>query len=142
MSGTAFRKALLTACLAAAVLFFPASQVLAQTATAVSARNRPSNLTIRKHFFEQEQARIKRELRVIMRCIDFAKRHMRDVQGNVNQIAKTNLINCGRRLRFIQERANSLARKGQKLEFDVQMMLLMLAQQYKQQGLANNLSGQ
>lgn len=54
--------------------------------------------TITQNFLSMERAALQREFRVVNRCITNARENLKDIQGNVNRIAQTDLVNCSRRL--------------------------------------------
>ncbi len=105
------------------------SMAEAQGAAAASFADTPSSLRIERHFLEQRQARLERELRVVTRCINFASQHLLDTQGNVNQLARTDLVNCNRRLQLLQRQVAILTRLGQRLEFNLRAEILARLQQ-------------
>ncbi|MCA1961794.1 MAG: hypothetical protein LDL33_13495 [Desulfomonile sp.] len=64
-----------------------------------SAANLPAGTgQILGNFLTIERAAIQRELRVVTRCIRMARENLRDIQGNINRVAQTDLLNCNRRL--------------------------------------------
>jgi hypothetical protein len=113
------------------IVAFPVAAPAQSLALAMS-KGSPSPLKIEQHFLEQKQARLEREIRVVVRCIDFSRQHLIDIQGNVNQIARNDLTNCARRLRFLQWRVTRLARAGQRLQFSFRAEALARLQRIAQ----------
>jgi hypothetical protein len=94
-------------CLLFICLFFPGTGICQS-----SSSSQPSGLAIRQKILALRQARLERELNVVSRCLKQAQLQLRDINGNINRVASTDLINCGRQLRQVQRKLASLGREA------------------------------
>lgn len=131
------------------LLVMIAPDVTAQTSTAaatpVSASSgRPSTLEIRQNILARERAAILRGITEVRRCLNDATRAqtLRDPQGNINQVPKIDIVNCGRRLSVLQERLRSLSRRSAALTQDAQAQALALRRKLQAAETKARLSGQ
>lgn len=105
------------------------AQTTSAAATPVTASSgRPSTLQIRQNILARERAAIQRGIDEVQRCINDATRAqtLRDPQGNINQVPKNDIVNCGRRLRVLQDQLRSLSRRSAALTQDAQAQALAL----------------
>lgn len=78
-----------------------------QSAGDAATSQTPGTATIFQNFLTIESAALQRELRVVYRCINQAQQNLRDIQGNINMVAQTDLLNCRRRLQqLLRDEAN------------------------------------
>jgi len=78
----------------------------------------PSPVTIKVDFLKQRQAIIERELRQVMRCIANAQINLRDVEGNINRVKSTDLLNCTRRLTQLRGQLAQLGQQASALQVE------------------------
>ncbi|GEM_PF-2207361 len=97
----------------------------------------PSTITIHQNALAREQAAMGRELRVASRCIQNARRNLRDTKGNIDRVAQTDLLSCGRRAKQLQRKLKSLARKAEALSMSATAKVAYLR---RQQALADLMS--
>jgi hypothetical protein len=105
------------------------AQTSSATATPVNtSTGRPSTLQIRQNIVARERAAIQRGITEVQRCLNDATRAqtLRDPQGNINQVPKIDIVNCGRRLAILQDRIRSLSRRSAALTQDAQAQALAL----------------
>lgn len=113
------------------VLIVPAAWAQTNSASATPAgtsTGRPSTLQIRQNVFARERSAIQRGITEVQRCVNDATRAqtLRDPQGNINQVPKVDIVNCGRRLSILQDRLRSLSRRSAALTQDAQAQALAL----------------
>jgi hypothetical protein len=77
--------------------------------------SQPSTLAIQQKILALKQAGLQRELNRISRCLKQAQLQLRDVRGNINRVARTDLLNCGRDLRRVQRKLANLGREADTL---------------------------
>lgn len=121
------------------------SQTGSAAATPVTASSgRPSTLQIRQNILAQERAAIQRGLDEVQRCLNDATRAqtLRDPQGNINQVPKIDIVNCGRGLRVLEDRLRSLSRRSAALTQDAQAQALALRRRLQAVQTRLRLSGQ
>lgn len=69
---------------------------------------------ILQNFLTIQRSALQRELRVLNRCIVNARENLRDIQGNINRVAQTDLLNCSRRLQQLRRAEARLARLAER----------------------------
>lgn len=71
---------------------------------------------IKTDFLRQRQAIIQREIRQVIRCIENAQINIRDVEGNINRVKSTDLLNCTRRLTQLRAELTRLGQQSTALQ--------------------------
>jgi hypothetical protein len=121
----------------------PLAQQLSASATPVTTPSTaPSPFTIRQHFLSQQAATIQIDIRAAQRCVQNATQTFFDVVGNINRVAQTDLVNCGRRLAQLQEALTKLGRTSAKLAEDAAAEAEIIAGLLKQQQMLQAVSEQ
>ena len=82
-------------------------------------RRQPTLVQIQERFLAMRQARLERNLRQELRCVDNARQRLRDISGRVNRAASIDIRNCGRRARQIVRQLARLGRSGERMAFEV-----------------------
>jgi hypothetical protein len=114
-----------TGLIVALMMLSLASIAGAQTSTAAAtpvtaSSGRPSSFQIQQNFFTIQLAGINRQLQQVQRCIANATNPqiLRDPEGNINRVPKTDAITCAYQLKLMQRQLASLARQQAKLAQD------------------------
>lgn len=81
---------------------------------------------IRQRFLTQQQESLEREFRAVQRCIDYARRSLRDVRGQINRTAQIDLQNCAARAVVLERKSKILERQGVRLSKQVQDEMFIL----------------
>ena len=121
---------------------------MAQQSSAVStaaqsssaAATAPSRFQIQRNFLTIDRAAITRQVRQLERCIRNARENLVDIQGNVNRIAQTDLINCGRELEMLLRKQDRLARRAGRIETEALLEAEILAQTLRHARAMQNIS--
>jgi len=100
----------------------------------------PSPFTIRQNFLRQQASTIQIDIRAAQRCIQIAQQTLVDVEGNINRVAQTDLVNCGRRLAQLAEALTKLDRTSAKLAQDAAAQAQIAAGLLKQQQALQSVS--
>lgn len=108
----------------------------AQQSTSVStaaqrsnaAATAPSRFEIRRNFLTIDRADLTRRARQLERCIRNARENLTDIQGNINRVAQTDLINCSRALEMLLRKQQRLTRRASRLETEAQLEAEIIAQ--------------
>jgi hypothetical protein len=96
-------------------------QCCAQTASTSKAAalsssgSTPSTVAIKKQFLDIERNSVQRDIKTALRCVETARLNLRDIQGNINRVARTDLLNCSRRLQILTRALQQLAGRGGRL---------------------------
>ena len=80
------------------------------------------------------------EFHDLERCIRIARQNLVDIQGNINRVAQTDLINCGRRLVMLLRKQQKLVRLSERLEAEALIELEMLSQLLRQASSVENIT--
>ena len=89
----------------------------------------PSTLQIKQNFISINEASVQRQMRAALRCIANARRNLRDLRGNINRVAQTDLINCGRKVTQLQRLIERMGRKAGRLAVEAEALALQAIQQ-------------
>jgi len=87
----------------------------------------PSTLQIKQNFLSINEASIQRQMRAALRCIANARQNLRDLRGNINRVAQTDLINCGRKVAQLQRLLERMGRKAGRLAVEAEALALQAA---------------
>lgn len=63
-------------------------------------------------------------MRAALRCIANARRNLRDLRGNINRVAQTDLINCGRKVIQLQRLLERMGRTAGRLAVEAEALAL------------------
>jgi len=119
------------------------SAVAQQTTSAtpvVRTPSTPSGLTIKQDFLAQQVAAIEDEIRVAERCVRTAGLSIRDVEGEINRVSSTDIINCGARLVRLQRALARLGVASEKAAEDAANEAEILAGLLKQKEMLQSIS--
>lgn len=100
----------------------------------------PSRFEIQRNFLTIERSNLTRQVRQLERCIRIARQNLVDIQGNINRVAQTDLINCGRRLVMLLRKQQKLVRLSERLEAEALIELEMLSQLLRQASSMENIT--
>ena len=117
------------------VLPATAQQQRSATATpTVPSFGRPSSIQIRENILNQKRRALNSQIEVAQRCIQNASQPqtLRDPEGNVNIVPKTDIVNCSRTLEALLRQLDGLAREAQQLSQDAQATASALQRKQKQ----------
>jgi hypothetical protein len=117
------------------VLPATAQQQRSATATpTVPSVGRPSSIQIRQNILNQKRRALNSQIEVAQRCIQNASQPqtLRDPEGNVNIVPKTDLVNCTRTLEALLRQLDGLAREAQQLAQNAQATASSLQRRQKQ----------
>jgi hypothetical protein len=94
----------------------------------------PSSVQIRQNILNQKRRALNSQIEVAQRCIKNASQPqtLRDPEGNVNIVPKTDLVNCTRTLEALLRQLDGLAREAQQLSQDAQATASALQRKQKQ----------
>lgn len=70
------------------------------------------------NFVSMKQAALARDIRSTSRCINNAREHLRDIQGNINRVAQTDLLNCQRRMQQLLRDQAEMTRQFKRVSAD------------------------
>lgn len=84
------------------------------------------------NFANMKQAAVAREIRWTSRCINNARERLRDIQGNINRLAQTDLLNCQRRMQQLVRIQADMTRQTRRVSFEADA-----AGEFAQQRLRN-----
>jgi hypothetical protein len=108
----------------------------AQQVTPAAAR--PSPLQIQQNFVQMERSAVRRDLEVALRCIQNARRDLRNPDGTINKRASIDLLNCTKRAEAIQRLLDRVARRagrlGEEAEAEAEALRKFLQQVTSEQG--------
>ncbi len=114
------------------IMLFTATELMAQ-ASMTRGGGAPSTADIAQNFITMQQAAIARQLRQVQSCISLARENLRDVQGNINRVAQTDLLNCQRRLGELLRAQANLRRQSARTAQDAAAQAEMAQDLRKQQ---------
>lgn len=120
----------------------------AASATEVTqSSGRPSTIQIKQNFLEQQLAFLQRQIDDAQRCIANSSNPtiLRDPEGNLNRVPKTDLVNCTRQLAQLQDQLARLQRQSQQLAQDAQVQAAAVQrklQQARTRAILQAVSGQ
>jgi hypothetical protein len=140
-------------CIAGVVSLFAAKTIMGQTtsstgnATATPASvssSAPSSFKIRANILAQKQAAILAQIEVARRCIKTSglPTVLRDPEGNLRTVPKTDIVNCTRTLNSLRRQLASLARESAKLSADAEGAAFRLESLQQQARVRARLKGQ
>ncbi len=114
-----------------------AAQQQQRSATAtptVPSVGRPSSIQIRQNILNQKRRALNSQIEVAQRCIRNASQPqtLRDPEGNLNIVPKTDIVNCTRTLEALLRQLDGLAREAQQLSQDAQATASALQRKQKQ----------
>jgi hypothetical protein len=109
-----------------------AQQVSTAPERAGTITSAPSRFEIQRNFLTIERSNLTRQFRQLERCIRNARQNLVDVQGIVNRVAQTDLINCGRRLEILLRKQRKLTRLSTRLEAEAEIEFEILSQLLRQ----------
>jgi hypothetical protein len=121
-------------------LVLPAAAQQLQTTRSATATptfpsfGRPSSIQIRENILNQKRRALNSQIEVAQRCIKNASQPqtLRDPEGNVNIVPKTDLVNCARTLEALLRQLDGLAREAQQLAQNAQAEASALQRRRKQ----------
>jgi hypothetical protein len=95
---------------------------------------RPSSIQIKQNILNQKRRALNSQIEVAQRCIRNASQPqtLRDPEGNVNIVPKTDIVNCTRTLEALLRQLDGLAREAQQLSMDAQATASALQRKQKQ----------
>jgi hypothetical protein len=101
---------------------------------------RPSTIQIRQNILNQKRRALNSQIEVAQRCIRNASQPqtLRDPEGNVNIVPKTDIVNCTRTLEALLRQLDGLAREAQQLSQDAQVVAANLQKKQKQSQAQKN----
>ncbi|MEJ2718393.1 MAG: hypothetical protein P8182_14870 [Deltaproteobacteria bacterium] len=107
-----------------------AQQTSAATASssASAISSAPSPYAIGQNFISIEQAGLTRKARQLERCIRNAQENLVDIQGNINRVAQTDLLVCGRELQIVLRKQQKLVRTSSRMAAEAQIQYQILSQ--------------
>ena len=120
-----------------------AAQQQQRSATAtptVPSVGRPSSIQIRQNILNQKRRALNSQIEVARRCIKNASdpQTLRDPEGNLNIVPKTDLVNCARTLEALLRQLDGLAREAQQLAQNAQAEASALQRKQKQLQVQRN----
>ncbi len=105
----------------------------------------PSGITIKQEFLAKKVAAIQADIRVAQRCVQNATINLRDVEGEINRVKSTDIINCGRRLIQLQRELAKLgiasSRFAQEAAAEAEIMASIEKQKQMLQSVSELLRG-
>jgi hypothetical protein len=101
---------------------------------------RPSSIQIRQNILNQKRRALNSQIEVAQRCIKNASdpQTLRDPEGNVNIVPKTDIVNCARTLEALLRQLDGLAREAQQLAQNAQAEASTLQRRQKQLEVQRN----
>ena len=95
---------------------------------------RPSSIQIRQNILNQKRRALNSQIEVAQRCIQNASQPqtLRDPEGNVNIVPKTDIVNCSRTLEALLRQLDGLAREAQQLAQNAQAEASVLQRKQQQ----------
>ena len=95
---------------------------------------RPSSIQIRQNILNQKRRALNSQIEVAQRCIRNASQPqtLRDPEGNLNIVPKTDIVNCTRTLEALLRQLDGLAREAQQLAQNAQATASSLQKKQKQ----------
>jgi chromosome segregation ATPase len=121
----------------------PAQQLPARATPVSRISGTPSSATIKLDFLRQQADALEIDIRVALRCIETAQMRLRDVEGEINRVASTDIINCGRRLSELQRQLAKLerasARLGEEAAAEAEILLSLKKQKEMLQSVSESM---
>jgi hypothetical protein len=110
-------------CLCLALPAAAQQQSSAAATPMVPSSGRPSSIQIKQNVLNQKRRALNSQIEVAQRCIKNASQAqtLRDPEGNLNIVPKTDLVNCTRTLEALLRQLDGLAREAGTLAQDAQV---------------------
>lgn len=116
------------------------SSAVSTAQSASGATTAPSRFQIQRNFLIIDRADLTRRVRQLQRCVRNARENLVDIQGNLNRVAQTDLINCGRQLEMLLRQQQRLTRRSNRIETEARLEAEILAQMLRQAAAMQNVS--